>query len=310
MEVFYDFKPGLIKQSALALGFFDGVHPGHQVVINKAIEEAKRLNVTPAVVTFTDHPRSLTTGSAPKLLTLVEQRLKLFEELGIKAALALTFREEICKMTPQEYVQKVLVDSMGAKSISVGINHRFGRNREGTPELLGELGKKHGFVVHVAPMIAVGNTLAVSSSTIRQAVSSGDVALAKTLMVRPFTLLGKVIRGDQRGRTIGFPTANLNVSSVQVIPSPGVYAGFLEYAGVKNMCVVNIGFRPTVTNDTKLTIEAHILDFNKDIYDQTVSLELLHRLRDEMKFGGLEELKGQIHKDCDQARKLITSQCK
>lgn len=309
MEVFYDFKPGLIKQSALALGFFDGVHPGHQVVIKKAIEEAKRLNVTPAVVTFTDHPRSLTTGSAPKLLTLVEQRLKLFEELGAEAALALTFREEICKMTPQEYVQKVLLEAMGARSISVGINHRFGRNREGSPDLLAELGQKHGFVVHTAKMVTSDN-LEVSSSAIRQAVSAGNVELASQLISRPHAVLAKVIRGDQRGRQLGFPTANLAISPVQVIPPPGVYAGFYLDEQKRLPTVINIGYRPTVTNDSKLTVEAHILDFNQDLYDKTISVQFCHRLRDEMKFNGIEELKAQIQKDCDTARQLLITQCK
>ncbi len=309
MEVFYDFKPGLIKQSALALGFFDGVHPGHQVVINKALEEAKRLKITPAVVTFTDHPRSLTTGSAPKLLTLVDQRLKLFEDLGIEAALALTFREEICKMSPQEYVQKVLLDAMGAKSISVGVNHRFGRNREGSAELLMELGKEHNFVVHQAQMIRKDN-LEVSSSAIRQAVSEGHMQLAEKLLGRPHAIMAKVIRGDQRGRLLGFPTANLSVSAIQVIPPTGVYAGFYQMEDSKQPAVINIGYRPTVVSDNKLTIEAHILDFNKDLYDKTVSFELCHRLRDEMKFNGIEELKAQIQKDCDAARLLLITKCK
>ncbi len=309
MEVFYDFKPGLIKQSALALGFFDGVHPGHQVVIKKALEEARRLKVTPAVVTFTDHPRSLTTGSAPKLLTLVEQRLKLFEELGVEAALALTFREEICKMTPQEYVQKVLIEAMGAKSISVGVNHRFGRNREGNPDLLAELGKVHDFSVHALKMVMEDN-LDVSSSAIRQAITEGNVELAQKLMQRPHAILAKVVRGDQRGRLLGFPTANLAVSSVQVIPKTGVYAGFYKDDSGKHPSVINIGYRPTVTNDSKLTIEAHILDFDKDIYDKEVSFEFCHRLRDEMKFNGIEELKAQIQADCQKARQLLTSKCK
>lgn len=309
MEVFYDFKPGLIKQSALALGFFDGVHPGHQVVIKKAIEEARRLKVIPAVVTFTDHPRSLTTGSAPKLLTLVEQRLKLFEELGVEAALALTFREEICKMTPQEYVQKVLVEAMGAKSISVGVNHRFGRNREGNPQLLADLGSEHGFSVHTLNMIKE-DSLEVSSSEIRKAITEGKVDLADKLMKRPHAILAKVVRGDQRGRQLGFPTANLAVSSVQVIPKTGVYAGFYRNDGDRLPAVINIGYRPTVTNDTKLTIEAHILDFNQDIYDKEVSFEFCHRLRDEMKFNGIEELKAQIQSDCNEARKLLTTKCK
>ncbi len=309
MEVFYDFKPALIKQSALALGFFDGVHPGHQAVIKKAIEEAKRLKVIPAVVTFTDHPRSLTTGSAPQLLTLVEQRLKLFEDLGIEAALALTFREEICKMTPQEYVERVLLEAMGAKSISVGVNHRFGRNREGSAELLMELGKEHGFVVHQAQMIQKDN-LEVSSSAIRQAVTSGQVDLAEKLLGRPHAIMAKVIRGDQRGRLLGFPTANLAVSPIQVIPPPGVYAGFYQMDDNKQPAVINIGYRPTVVSDSKLTIEAHILDFNQDLYDKTVTFDISHRLRDEMKFNGIEELTAQIQKDCDTARLLLITQCK
>ncbi|HEY9714406.1 MAG TPA: hypothetical protein V6C72_13125, partial [Chroococcales cyanobacterium] len=155
METFYDAKPGLLKQAAVALGFFDGVHPGHQQVIGTAVKEAKRIGATAAVVTFKDHPRTLTRGASPLLLTTIDQKLELFERLGVDAVLVLSFTEDLCKLSPREYVETVLVRAMGAKSISVGYNHHFGRDREGDPALLKIMGAELGFDVHVAPMVYV-----------------------------------------------------------------------------------------------------------------------------------------------------------
>jgi len=245
LETFYEAKPGLLQQSAVALGFFDGVHPGHQVVISKAVEEARRIGATPAVITFRDHPRLLTRGASPLLLTVIEQRLELFAELGVEATLALSFTEDLCRLTPRQYVQSVLLDAMGARSISVGHNHHFGRDREGDPELLKKFGTEMNFDVHVAPMVYVDG-LEVSSSRVRECVLSGDVQTAKQLLTRPYAILGEVIQGEGRGRKIGFPTANLSLYEYQCVPQRGVYMGTARLEdGSKLTSVINVGYRPT-----------------------------------------------------------------
>ncbi len=311
MEIYFDPKPGLVERSAIALGFFDGVHPGHQVVISKAVEEAHRLDARAGVVTFADHPRGLTRGQAPLLLTTIEQRLELFRSLNIELALVLTFSEELCKLSPREYVQNVLLGSMGARSISVGHNHHFGRDREGNADLLASLGAKSDFVVHVADMVYVQG-LEVSSSRIRDLILAKDMELAGQLLGRPYSLRGTVVGGARRGRTIGFPTANVETAFNQLIPPSGVYAGFARLSdGSTQSTVVNIGYRPTVagdgTTEPKLTIEAHLLDYSGDLYGQTIEVSLLKFLRDEQKFSGIDALRNQIASDCQTARCYLSA---
>lgn len=292
----------------MALGFFDGVHPGHEVVIRKAVNRAQELGATPAVVTFKEHPRSLTLGKSPPLLTLIDRRLELFEELGIKAALVLSFTEELCRLDPEDYVRSVLVEAMGAKSLSVGFNHRFGRNRVGDPELLRKLGEKFGYDVHVANEIISDGT-PISSSRIREAITRGDVEEARRLLSRPYVITGLVEHGDGRGQQIGFPTANINVPDEQVMPALGVYSATVRTADGKRLpAVVNIGRRPTFGDNKPVATEVHILDFAGDLYGAPLSIELLHYVRPEKKFSGIEELKEQIGKDCEQTRKYLSLQ--
>lgn len=307
MEIFYEAKAGLLKKSAIALGFFDGVHPGHQVVIGKAVEEAHRLGVPAGVVTFKDHPRALTRGSAPLLLTVIEQRLELFEKLGVDASLVLSFTEDLCKLSPREYVETVLVGAMGAKSISVGYNHHFGRDREGNPALLRSLGEELDFCVHVAPMVFVDG-IEVSSSRIRESIIATDMEGATKLLSRAFAVLGKVVHGEGRGRKLGFPTANMDISEVQLIPTRGVYAGRATLDGndKKLAAVINVGYRPTFTgNDAGLLVEVHLLDFDEDIYGRTMQVEFLKFLRPEQKFDGVDALRKQITVDCKNARDFV-----
>ncbi|MBS2009032.1 MAG: bifunctional riboflavin kinase/FAD synthetase [Cyanobacteria bacterium SZAS TMP-1] len=309
MEIFFQSKPGLVERSAVALGFFDGVHPGHQVVLKKAVEEARRLGCKAGVVTFRDHPRGLIRGKSPLLLTVIEQRLDLFESMGLDVALVLTFSEELCRLSPHEYVDDVLVGAMGAKSISVGHNHHFGRDREGNADLLRQFGQERDFVVHAAPMVYVEN-LEVSSSRIRQLIEAKDMELANTLLSRPFTVRGEVVQGARRGRMLGFPTANLLPAFNQLLPPVGVYAGTARIDGPSGPrfqpAVINIGFRPTFNasegEEKTATIEAHLLDFKGDLYGQTVEIGFLKFLRDEQKFDGLEALTNQIAQDCQVAR--------
>ena len=317
METFYNATLGLLKRSAIALGFFDGVHPGHQFVIGTAVAEAKRQNLVPAVVTFRDHPRTLTEGSSPLLLTVIEQRLALFEKLGVEATLVLDFTEELCRLPPAEYVKQILLESMGVKLISVGYNHHFGKDREGNPELLAELGSKMGFSVRVAPPVFVDGQ-EVSSSRIREALLKGEIELANNLLSRPYAIMGQVVRGAGRGRSIGIPTANLLTEEFQFIPARGVYVGQARLKGREPLpTVINIGTRPTFDAQTggsqankdasKFLIEAHILDFSHDIYDQKLELSFCQYLREEKKFDSATHLKTQILADCQKAKAFFQS---
>lgn len=291
----------MIKRSSLALGFFDGVHPGHEAVIKRAVEEAKKLGVTPAVVTFKEHPRQLTLGKSPPLLTLPEQRLELCEKLGLEAALLLSFTEELCRLSPDDYVQQVLIDCMGAQSLSVGFNHRFGRNRHGTPELLAEIGKEKGFTVFVTQEVLIDG-LPVSSSRVRSALELGDAELCTKLLGRPYTVPGIVVRGDGRGKQLGFPTANLKSAEELILPARGVYGGICSLADGRQLpSVINIGLRPTFGNNDQLTTEVHILNFNEEIYDQNVCVHFTKFFRKERKFASVDELKSQIMLDCQMA---------
>lgn len=181
MEIFYEIKPHLLRQSAVALGFFDGVHLGHQAVIKTAVKEAQSRGIVPAVVTFKDHPRALTRGNSPLLLTLIEQRLAIFQTLGVEATLVLTFTEELCRLTPEQYIETVLMQSMGAELISVGFNHHFGREREGNPQLLHQFGKTMHFTVEVAKPIFL-NGKEVSSSIIRECIENANLDLANEML--------------------------------------------------------------------------------------------------------------------------------
>ena len=310
MEIFYEANAGLLKKSSIALGFFDGVHPGHQVVIGKAVEEARRLGVSAGVVTFRDHPRALIKGTSPLLLTVIDQRLALFEKLGVQATLVLAFTEALCKLSPREYVENVLKSAMGATFISVGYNHHFGRDREGNPELLRSLGQEMDFDVAVAPMIYLDG-IEVSSSQIRENISAGDLNTANRLLSRPYAVLGQVVTGEGRGRKIGFPTANLDVNEFQLLPARGVYAGRAQIDGnaLKHPAVINVGYRPTFSKQNEgLLVEIHLLDFDQDLYGKKLQVEFAKFLRAEQKFDGIESLRMQIAADSKQAREFLLSQ--
>ncbi|MBY0547892.1 MAG: bifunctional riboflavin kinase/FAD synthetase [Candidatus Obscuribacterales bacterium] len=305
METFLEIKPHLVKNSALALGFFDGVHPGHQSVIRTAVAEAKALGVTPALITFKEHPRALTLGKSPPLLTLPEQRLELCEQMGIEAVLLLSFTEKLCRLAPEDYVRQVLVECMGARSLSVGYNHRFGRNREGDPGLLRELGKNMNFSVHVAGEVLMDGT-EISSSRIREALGAGSIELANKLLGRLYSVPGVVGRGDGRGRTIGFPTANLASAPELILPARGVYSGYcvLEQ-GTSHPCVINIGLRPTFGDHLAPATEVHILDFDRELYGSNITVRFSRFIRAERKFDGVESLVKQITADCELAGRQL-----
>lgn len=305
MDIHRELKPGLLKQSSLAIGFFDGVHLGHQAVIKKAIDESRRLGAPAGVLTFADHPRTRTLGRSPALLTLLDQRLELFASLGVDATIVLDFNDELCRMRAREYVEFVLIGALGARSVSVGFNHHFGRDREGSAALLSRLGDELGFSVNIVPPVVIDGE-EVSSSRIRNLLATGGVEPARNLLGRPYCLTSKVVRGDGRGHLLGFATANLHISEDQILPCTGVYAGMSWTPSDSELpSVVNIGYRPTVTEGSKLTAEVHILDYSGELYDRDIAVEFWRFLRSETRFNNVGDLKRQISKDCLTARQLL-----
>lgn len=310
MDIFTEIKPNLFSGSSVALGFFDGVHLGHVEIIKNAVAYAKEKKVKSVVVTFSNHPHTEITGQAPKLLTTFEEKLDLIKSLGVDAVLALEFNSKVRRMSAQDYFTKILVESLNSRFISIGYDHKFGFNQEGSPEKLKEWGKKLGIEVKINSPVNV-NDEPVSSTRIRKDISAGQVKAASKLLGRYYCFSGTVTQGLKRGTELGFPTANLMISSEIVIPAVGVYAGFAKIESeTKDLpAVINIGYCPTFKDDTnEVKTEVHILDFQKkDLYGKKMKICFVERLRNEEKFNSKEELISQIKEDCKQGEKLLTS---
>ena len=310
MEIYNQIKQNIFpKGSSIALGVFDGVHLGHVEIIKNAINFAKKNGLTSVVATFSNHPHSEITGQAPKLLSTFEDRLKFIEQLGADTVLALEFDSKLRHMSAQDYFTKVLIDCLNAKYISVGYDHKFGFNQEGTTDKLKEWGTKFSIAVYVNPPVNIHDE-PVSSTRIRKNLSAGQVKSASILLDRNYSIHGKITQGLKRGTELGFPTANIMVPSSIIIPTIGVYAGFatLNEEKKKLPCVINIGHCPTFKESySELKVEAHILDFPfKELYNQEIKLEFVERLRDEEKFSSKEELIKQIKKDCESGEKILS----
>ena len=312
MQIYSEIKQNIFpKGSSIALGVFDGVHLGHIEIIKNAINFAKKNNLTSVVATFSNHPHSEITGQAPKLLSTFEDRLTLIEKLGIDAVFALEFDSKLRHMSAQDYFTKILVDCLNAKYISVGYDHKFGFNQEGTTDKLKEWGAKLSIKVHINVPVNIHDE-PVSSTRIRKDLSAGQVKPASLLLGRFYSIHGKVTQGLKRGTELGFPTANIMVSSGLIIPTVGVYAGYAtlyedEVSEPHLPCVINVGFCPTFKEGhSELKVEAHILDFPyKELYNQNIKIEFVERLRNEEKFSSKEELIKQIKKDCEVGRKIL-----
>ncbi len=301
-------QPGRV----ITVGNYDGVHLGHRALAVAAHDAAALRGLVSAALFFHPHPARVLHKEAPPppLLTLPERRGELLRRNGIDQVFIEHFDEAFAAKTPDTFVREILVDKLQARGVVVGTDFRFGRGRVGDVELLRSLGRIHAFEVEVVPPIdALGAR--VSSSRVRAALLSGDLATATTLLDRYYDVDGTVIRGDQRGRTIGFPTANLAVSELSLVPRDGVYAVVArplpaarssqpEPATQLWTGVANLGVRPTV--GAGRSIEAHLFDFEGDLYDQRLRLAFVRRLRDEMKFPGLPALRQQIDRDATEAR--------
>ena len=283
--------------SSVALGIFDGVHLGHQSIIKAAQQEAFERGLSSVILTFENHPRSLTINNSPSLITDFQTRLKLFKELGVDYVLAIKFSLEIMNMSPDEYLRNYLLATLNAKSVSVGYDHHFGKNRSGNVEFLKDFCKENNLALTIKEAFKIDGDL-VSSSKIREQLSTGNIKEANKLLGRNFTLRGTVIHGDGRGKELGFPTANLKISDELIKPKAGVYLATAN----KHQCLVNIGYRPTF-GGKELSIEAHLLDFTENLYNAELELEFIDKIRDEKKFSSKDDLIKQIKEDINFTKK-------
>jgi len=288
----------------LAIGVFDGVHRGHQAVISTSADHAGAANGTPVVVTFDPHPEKvLRPQAAPHLLSATQHKIALIRALGVEHLLIITFDKQFAATEPEDFVQKLVAHSKPLREICVGHEWSFGKNRRGNLDLLKSLGANFNFDVVGIPPVKI-NGAVVSSTAIRQAIEKGDLTKAAEMLGREYTILGTVTRGDNLGKKIGFPTANLSAHSEQFPPN-GVYVAEARIDGKLHRGVINLGIRPTVSGGkSERVLEIHLFDFNRDIYDRDVEVRFLRFLRPEKKFENLDALVQQIRQDVEQARQV------
>lgn len=307
MDIHLDITGFSAVKPVVTIGMFDGVHIGHRSVLEYVRTRAKSLGGQSTVLTFWPHPRICFEGSATKLryITTLEEKAELIADCGIDHLVLKAFTLDFAKLTPEEYVKSVLVDGLRAHTVIVGYDHNFGYRAEGNFALLQKLGAKYGINVEQLPALST-NGINVSSTKIREAVLSGNISLATTYLGHPYLLTGTVVDGRKLGRTIGFPTANIEINdTMKLIPANGVYVVEAKVKGALQQGVMNIGIKPTVEIFAKQTLEVFLFDFGEDIYGEMVTVRLLKKLRDEIKFASLDELKAQIGKDVDGAKRFF-----
>jgi riboflavin kinase / FMN adenylyltransferase len=292
--------------SAVTIGNFDGVHRGHQVLLRRAVEAAEDRGVRSVAVTFHPHPAAvLRPGTEPPALQTLDDRLADLLAAGIDLVLVLRFTDRLSSLGPHVFLQEVLVERLRAVSVVVGSNFRFGHKASGNVVTLNDAGAAYGFRTEAVPLLDL-HGVPLSSTNIREHLESGEVDWANAAMGRPFSLVGEVVAGEGRGRTIGIPTANLAVPEGVLVPANGVYAGHAEVDGVRYPSVTNVGHRPTFRGRGR-TVEVHLLDADVELYGRQLRVTFEHRLRDERRFADADELVGQIRADILEARRLLVA---
>ena len=298
--------PRRFDAPVLTLGNFDGVHRGHQAIFARVVAEARARGGAAMAITFTPHPMTvLRPEKAPPTLTSLRDKLALIDETGIDVVILKRFTRAFAAVTAPEFVERFIVGAIGAAKLVVGHSVSFGRDRAGNANLLQDLGARFGFEVEVIGPVEVDGH-EVSSSAARRAVSAGDVRLAATLLGRPHRLSGRIVHGKHRGKTIGFPTANVAVRA-GMFPPDGVYAVTAEIDGERRPAVANVGRNPTFGPDAPRTLEAYIFDFDRDVYGRRCQVGFIERLRGEITFASVDELIAQIRADAEQARAILAS---
>ncbi len=298
-------RPSDGRPTVVTVGMFDGVHRGHRMLFDRVFEEAKRLQARTAVVTFDPHPLEvLAPDKAPCILTTLEQRLALFEDAGFDCALVLPFNKELSALSPMEFAREALVEELHVCKVLVGEDFRFGHDRAGNVATLAEIGKTEGFDAEPVGLLG-GDEGKISSSDVRLLLREGLVDAAASLLGRPYRLAGEVVHGDERGRTLGFPTANIKPSPRACLPALGVYAGWWCWDGRRLPSAINVGVRPTFKQDDPPLTEVFVLDFDGDLYGEHGEVEFTARLRPEVKFDSVDDLVRQMADDVVRTRDVL-----
>lgn len=302
-----------LKNAVVTSGTFDGVHIGHQKILNRLKSIAEQTNGETVLITYWPHPRLvLGNDQSIKLLTVFEERIKLLRRFGLDHLIKIHFTKEFAKTTSTDFIKNILVDGIGTKTLVIGYDHKFGHNREGSFEALAANSHIHGFDVEEIPKQEIDH-IAVSSTKIRKHLLNGEIHLSNQYLGYPYCLHGKVIKGNQLGRKLGFPTANIEVNSeLKLIPSTGSYAVLIDIDDNTFKGMLNIGIRPTITNHSsenpsiQQTIEVHIFEFDKDIYNKEITIKFIKLIRKEQKFESLEALKTQLMIDKNSAISILS----
>jgi riboflavin kinase/FMN adenylyltransferase len=302
MKIFHGTEnASILRPTVLTLGVFDGLHLGHQRIMETVVERARASGAVATAITFDPHPRAvLHPETAPPLLQTLDQRLANFEVLGIEQAIVIRFTREFASQPAEAFLQDIIHDRLHAREVYLGKGFAFGKGRGGNIELLRELSERLGFFADEVDEVQIRGQR-ISSSRIRELLAAGRVNLARRMLGRPYGVEGVIIRGNRRGHTIGFPTANLKPHN-RVVPRFGVYATATLIDGAWRKSITNIGVRPTFEDSQEPSIETYVFDFEGDLYGDVLRVRFLHRIRDERKFAGIDELKGQIEADTRHAR--------
>ncbi len=296
------------RHSVVTVGTFDGVHAGHQALLGYLVDRAKERRARSVVVTFDPHPREVVHGQIVPLLSTVHERARLMGDLGVDLVAVVPFTQQFASVSAEEFVRDILVGMIGMEEIVIGYDFSFGRGRQGNEALLRRIGDEEMFQVDVIPPHVIGARVVGSSGIRTLLLEVGDVKTASALLNRRYAFDATVVRGDGLGRTIGYPTANLKlIEPRKVIPRIGVYAVLVKIGSDEELPgMMSIGTRPTV-NGKDLRLEVHLLDFNRDLYGSTITVEFVDRMRDEERFASVEELVEQLSKDENRCRAMLAS---
>lgn len=302
MKVLFDQFDKIKELTTATIGIFDGVHMGHKSIINLMRDEASRKGLSSCVITFFPHPQQVLSGSNIPLIVPLKERFWLLEKAGVDITVCFNFTEEFSRISAEDFVKKILVDNLNVKSIYVGPDLFFGRNRKGNVDLLKAMGKTYGFITNLVGHVYLGNEV-ISSTSIRKLIEQGRVNKAAILLGDCFSIEGKVIEGQKRGRKLGYPTANLQ-TEWELLPKVGVYATWAVMGEDRFKSITNVGYRPTFGNN-KLLVETYIMEYNEEIYGETLRVLFVERIRDEKKFESVNALIKQIEKDVVKASEIL-----
>ena len=294
------------EKTVITLGTFDGLHLGHQRIVDLLLKKSKESGRRNFLITFDPHPRKIIPGrNDVKLLSTLEEKESILEKLGLENLFIVKFTSEFSKQTPEQFVEKYLIDGIGLKEIVIGYDHHFGKGRDGNFKLLQKMGEKFNFTVDVVPEFMIeGET--ISSTKIRNALLNGDVVKANKMLGRLYSFKGKIVKGDDRGKELGFPTANLSIKNEdKLIPAEGIYASECIIDGEKYYGLLSLGSRPTFYTDGEIIPEFYIFDFNKNIYGKSLEVCLVEKIRDEEKFNSVDELIAQMKNDEKKGKEIL-----